>query len=337
MLTYKRLNLEDVNWAELDKFPDRMIYQTRPWLEFIAESQHAEPVVAALYDGGDLAGYFTGAIVKKMGLKILGSPFPGWTTAYMGFNLLPGVTRRQALEGLSRFAFDQLGCVHVELMDRFITEGDYAGLGFECAPFDGYEIDLTKTEEEIVAAMAPKRRQGLRTAIKKGLVAEEASDPSFADDYYEQLRDVFAKQSLAPTYDIERVRALIRHIHPTGRMFMIRVRDPNGLCIATGICFGMNHRMYGWGAASWRQHQYLHPNELLFWHKMLHWKRRGMEVFDMAGGGDYKLRYGAYRISAPWLRKSKYPGLTAVRDLAQRIVGLKQSIAGSFTARRAPQ
>jgi hypothetical protein len=331
MLAYKRLDLDDVNWDELDRFPDRMIYQSRPWLEFIVDTQGAEPVVAAMYDGDELAGYFTGLIVKKMGLKILGSPFPGWTTAYMGFNLLPGSTRRQALEGLSKFAFDDLGCVHIELMDRYITEQDYAGLGFESSPFDGFEIDLAKTEDELLAAMAPKRRQGIRKARDNGLVVEEANGPEFADDYYEQLRDVFAKQSLVPTYDIERVRALIRHMHPTGGMLILRARDPNGLCIATSICFGMYRKMHAWGGASFRQHQYLHPNELLFWHKMCYWKDRGMEVLDLAGGGDYKIKYGAYRISVPWLRKSKYTGLSGLRNVAQRIVALKQSIAGSVT------
>lgn len=42
-------------------------------------------------------GYFTGMIVRKIGLRILGSPFPGWSTDYMGLSLSACVDRRKAV------------------------------------------------------------------------------------------------------------------------------------------------------------------------------------------------------------------------------------------------
>ena len=71
-----------------------------------------------------------------------------------------------------------------------------------------------------------------------GVVVEEARDDAFADDYYAQLVEVFANQGLTPTYNVARVRLLIKHLLPTGCLLLLRARDPERRCIATGIFLG---------------------------------------------------------------------------------------------------
>jgi hypothetical protein len=127
--TFQHLDFGSVNSDELDSFGDRIVFQTRPWLEFVAQTQNAEPVIAALREDNETLGYFTGLLVKRLGFKILGSPFPGWSTPYMGFNLKPGVSRRTAMEALTDFAFDDLKCHHMELMDRRMVPEDCDHLG----------------------------------------------------------------------------------------------------------------------------------------------------------------------------------------------------------------
>ena len=81
------IKLEDVNWEHLDSFADRTVFQTREWVNFVAETQKARPVVVELSEAGRVVGYFTGLTFTRFGVRILGSSFPGWTTPYMGFNL----------------------------------------------------------------------------------------------------------------------------------------------------------------------------------------------------------------------------------------------------------
>ena len=92
------------DWGEvLAGFPDREVFQTPEWIRFLAESQGAEPVILTLKAGVTAVGYFTGLIVPKAGMKILGSPFVGWTTPRMGIRLFPNVPklrRRQGGDGL---------------------------------------------------------------------------------------------------------------------------------------------------------------------------------------------------------------------------------------------
>lgn len=318
-LTLSRVALDRCDWETMDRLPDRVLFQSRDWLEFLARTQSAEPVVAELRRAGDLVGYFTGAIVRRFGVRILGSPFPGWTTPWMGFNLTGDATRREATVALLAFARRTLRCVHVELKDRRLGVEDVEGLGLQCTRTVSFEIDLARPEDEIFAGMSSACRRAIRKGAKSGVVVEEAEGRDFADEYYAQLVDVFAKQSLRPTYDAERVRELISCVHPSGRLLLLRAVGPDGDRLATGIFPAMNGTAYFWGGASWRQHQILRPNEAIFWYAIRYWRDRGMTLLDMGGGGDYKRRYGPREVSIPFFRAASVPGLLRARDVAARL------------------
>jgi hypothetical protein len=329
--TFDRLDVRDEDWsARIGTKEDGTIFQTPAWLAFLSSTQHGEPVLAALSEGGKTIGYFTGMIVRKFGLRILGSPFPGWSTAYMGLILSAGADRRRAVRALITFAFQELGCVHLEMMDRNLTLKDIDGLDVQYRVLHGFEIGLTHGEDDLFSKMTSACRRCIRRAQKEGVIVEEARDLGFADEYYAQLQDVFAKQGLVPTYGIERVRQLITHVHPTGQLLLLRARDCSGRCIATGIFPHMNGVMYFWGGASWRQHQLLRPNESIQWSAMRIGKQKGLRTYDMGGGGEYKRKFGGREIAVPWIRKSKYPWIGFLRDMAQHSHKLRQQCLGRF-------
>lgn len=109
-MKFERAPLDQVDWPQVDAVKDRTFCQRRFWPEFVRETHAGEPVVARLDDRGTTIGYFTGVIVRKLGLPIMGSPFLGfeWTTPYMGFNLQPGVARADAVGALLAFVFGEL-------------------------------------------------------------------------------------------------------------------------------------------------------------------------------------------------------------------------------------
>lgn len=322
------------DWEALDLFADRTVFQTREWVGFVAETKDAVPLLAEVRDNGDVAGYFTGLTFHKFGVKILGSPFPGWTTPYVGFNLLPGVPRQAALAAAEELAFGDLKCLHLEIADPgFMTE-DGAGLGFTPGSYDSYQTDLRMSEQEIFGAMESACRRCIRKAEKSGVAIEEAHDIEFADEYYAQLLDVFAKQNKMPSYGVERVRALIRHLEPTGRLLLLRARDPEGRCIGTGIFPGMNKIAQFWGNASFRWGQIWRPNEAIQWYAMRYWKKRGIELYDWGGGGDYKQKYGCVPLRVPFFSKSRFKVLGALRDEAKKLADRKQRLMGRFNPAR---
>jgi hypothetical protein len=334
------LHLEPVEpaaetWADRGSYPDRVIFQTAPWLQFVAESQGADVVLAAVRDGDAVVGHFTGLLVRRYGMRILGSPLPGWTTSYQGFNLAEGVSRRAALQALLPYAFRDLRCAHLEIRDRGLVPAQLDGLGLQWADAPTAIIDLHPDEDALFGAMASACRRNIRKSAKSGVVIEQASDLGFADDYYAQLRDVFAKQKLVPTYSVDRVRALIKHLLPTGNLLLLRARDADGRCIATAILPWYNRTMYFWGGASYREHQHLRPNEALIWYALRFAKSRGLAEFDFVGGNAYKSKYGTSEVAVPWARRSRSPLVAGLRNAAKEGFAIRQRAVARM-ALRAP-
>ncbi len=248
----------------------------------------------------------------------------------MGFNLRPDVTRALAAEALVDFAFNDLKCHHIELMDRYMVPEDYKHLGFETSMFDSFELDISRTEDELWRNLRHDCRQSIRKAERYGVIVEEAHDMEFADDFYEQLRHVFAVKNSVPPFGVDRVRPLIEFMEPTGNLLMLRARNKEGTCIATSIKPAMNKTVFAWGAASWRHFSQVKPNELLQWYAIRYWKARGMCTFDLVGRGDYKLKYGSHPIVAPWVRKSRNPGIAFLRSSAEEMFRAAQDTFGKL-------
>lgn len=321
MLKLHQVSVTPEWWRKLERFPDRLTSQTAEWMRFIAETQHASPVYAEVRDGSSIVGCFHGLVIRPLGVKILGSPFPGWTTEYMGFNLVEKVPRWMALQALERFAFNDLGCVYFEVADRRFVSEDGKRAGLEQRLSQSYENDLTETEQDLFAGLVRDYRRQVRKAARCEVIIEEAAgDDDFAHEYYEQLKDVFRKRGLIPTYSLETVRIFLQRLYPTGHLLLLRARNDDGRCIATGISHGINTFAQLWGCASFRDSLHLCPNQALHWHALKLWRSRGATTFDWGGGGKYKEQYGCRPVTIVRLCKSRVPLLSNLRDQAQSAV-----------------
>jgi CelD/BcsL family acetyltransferase involved in cellulose biosynthesis len=337
-MTYARpvLRLERVSPDEVDSAvatkPARNVFQTPEWLDFVARTQGAEPVFARVERDGVQVGTFTGLVVRRFGVRILGSPFQGWMTGPMGFTLDPGVDRGEAVKALTRFAFRSLGCLHVELLDRCSGFDDLDGVRARLVEFKTFELDLRQSEEDLFGGLKSSCRRAVRKAEKEGVRVEEAHGVEFADEYYEQLLDVFARQGKQPPYDVERVREMIRSVEPSGNLVMLRAIAPDGTRIASALFPVGEDFAYFWGGAARTSHLSLRPNDALFWRAIRLFRERGVARFDLGGGGDYKRKFGATEKRIPYVRKSRLPGLLALRDLAAYVYKRRAMRGGARTA-----
>ena len=325
-MKFQEIPYHQVPWAELDRYDDRTFCQRRHWINFICETQNGRPIVARLVDVGNTVGYFTGVIVRKFGMRVMGSPFPGWTTPFMGFNLQPGVPRMDAVRALIPFVFRELGCIHLELNDPQLIPSDVEPFGFSIHRGTTFVSDLSMSEDELFGRMKSACRRCIRKAAKSSVIVEQAAPDGFAEDYYNQLSDVFAKQNLRPTYDQDRVASLIRNVHPSGDLLLLRARDEKGRSIATGIFPGFGNTSLFWGNASLRQFQQVRPNEAIHWHAMRYWKDRGVVSHFWGGGGDYKEKYGGTRVETTHYRLSRLRAIGLARDAAYKLYYLPRQL-----------
>ncbi len=328
-VTLERIPYDPAAWGDIvEAHPDAEVFQGPPWLEYLSSSQGAEPVIAVVQRDGGMVGHFVGGIVRRYGIRIFGSPMPGWGTPRMGFLVEDGVDRRAVAEALLPFAYRDLGCLHVELGDARLSPEQMVASGYAVVVGRTFLINIDRPEEAILAGMQARTRTYIRRGIRSGLIVERSTDESFATEYHEQLVEVFARQGLVPTYDVERVRKIIRFLVPTEEILLLRVRAPDGESIATAVVVGRNRRAILWGAAFKRSRSELHPNELLHWEAMRYWRSRGIGIYDLGGGGDYKVKYGGTEVPSVHFHRSRFAMMRHGRSAAQNLFRARQVLAG---------
>jgi hypothetical protein len=306
MISFEQVDPKEIDADMLMRIGGVNVFQTPPWLRLIADLHDAEPIMAKVKGDQGTCGYFSGLLVKKYGLRILGSPFRGWATYFMGFNLMPEVSRQEVLRAFPAFVFRQLGCHYLEIIDPCFLKEMGRGSPYHVEHLPWFALDLTPDEDGMFANMKDTGRRGVRKALKSGVSVEEASDPEFADDYYSQYKEVMAKQSLLPVYEVEVVRRLIRDLFPTGSLLLLRARNPEGLCIATALFLILNKTAIYWGGASWQEYQQLHPNELIIWQAMKTAKKRGAETLHLGGEAEqFKLKFGSHDAAIYRLKRAR--------------------------------
>jgi hypothetical protein len=307
MISFERIDMNNVPWPSIESIGEINVFQTQAWIKFLVETQEAEPVIAAVKSNGNIIGYFTGLVVRKFGLKILGSPFRGWATYFMGFNLLPEASYHEVLQAFPSFAFNDLGCHYLEVVDPNLKSEDCNGLSYKIESLPWFAIDLTPSEEELFANIKSAGRRNIRKSSKSGVVIEDARETTgFAEEYHSQYIDVLEKRSLVPTYSAETVQNVIDCLKTTGNLLLLRAKNSENFCIATGIFLGLNKRGVYWGGASWREHQSVRPNEPLFWYAMKALKAQGITELHMGGECDqFKEKLGSYKVKIYRIRKAR--------------------------------
>lgn len=331
----------EVPWSDLDRRTDRTVHQTREWLEFLSETQRARPLVMRIEDDAGEVGWFTGAAVRVAGVRILGSPMRGWSTSHMGFNLDDDRRAVEAAVALVDAAWD-LGFWHLELLDRRIDGA--VPPGYRSTPLHGLEIPLELDDDALLGQMTAHGRRDVRRSQRLGATVEEVDSdlPAFALEHHAQAVEVFARQGRRPPYDVARIESMIRHLHPAGRVLLLRARDPDGRSIATGVFAGLQGSTASFTLQASRRAGYRwSPNELMMWHALRAWRDRGAVRFDLGGRNpdgprDFKSKFGGVPTTTQWLRRSRAPLLETARDAAAQLRRRRLRSARVSGSRRGP-
>lgn len=294
--TFELVDRNKLSEGELYNYTDKPVFTCLPWIDFVAKDNGATPIFVRIKDrNGTRVGIFTALTIRKFGIKIVGSPFRGWSTCFMGIDTELKDEKIDIYLELVKFLFKQVKCQYIEINDRDITVEQAKGRGIEAFPLDTLELDIDKDDEGLFKQMKTDCRNFIRQFERRGARLEIAEpNEEFAEEYYKQLEDVFAKQGLVPTYSLEKVKCLLRSMAGTDQILCLKVVSPDERCIATSIFPGYGNKFFFWGGASYRPDQHYRPNEYMIWTAIKYWRDRGCTKFDMVGARDYKRKFGSY-------------------------------------------
>lgn len=327
---------EALDIQEYENLPGKSIFTTTGWLDFIAEDSKVKPLFLRITRDGELVAYFTAMIQKSYGFRIIASPFAGWSTCYMGFDLADAsVNKLDLIPCVSDYLFRVKKAHLIEIVDRDITVDAAREWGYRTAVSDTLELRIDRTDEELFKVFKMDCRNFIRQFERRGAVLEIAeADDTFARQYYAQLQDVFAKQGLVPTYSLEKVKCLLRHLRQAGNVLCLRVNDPEGNCIATSIFPGYNGKFFFWGGASYRSGQHYRPNEYMLWTAIRYWRDKGFTMFDMVGVRDYKRKFGSYEVQYAHISLARSNVIFWLRNMAKKAFFFMLKVKGKLLKRK---
>lgn len=142
-------------------------------------------------------------------------------------------------------------------------------------------LDLTKSDEELLAAMHPKTRYNISLAAKKGVTVRWSMQPDDIEKFLAISHDVM-KRSDFRYHPSEYYRAMARVLVPDGLMVIELAEYQSQVLAAHLMMFGGETATYVHGASSSRQRQLMAPY-LLQWEAMKLARQRGCRQYDLFG------------------------------------------------------
>ena len=335
MYQFEEINYKLINFTEYNDFKNKSIFTTREWLDFVKEDSNVEPLILRITDEIRFIGYFTSMVTHKFGVKIVGSPFSGWSTCWMGYDVVDGIDKMDIIQPTVDYLIKFQKVLFIQIIDRDFTVEVAQASKFHWRDINTLELQINHTDEELFKLFKTDCRNFIRQFERRGATLERvAPSDEFAIQYYEQLKDVFAKQGMVPTYSLKKVKYMMRHLHDGENILCLRVLDPNGKCIATSIFIGHNRKFFFWGGASCRSGQRYRPNEYMIWTAIRFWRDKGYDTFDMVGARDYKRKFGSYDVKYGSVEFAKYPLLLILKNWAGKLYFAVLKIQGQLAGKK---
>jgi lipid II:glycine glycyltransferase (peptidoglycan interpeptide bridge formation enzyme) len=304
----------------------KTVYHMWEWLEFIQESQNLKKYIYEIILDNKVVGYLPGFLIKKGPLRIFGSPFPGWTTPYMGPLLDNNVSQAFFYKEFKNLMKQEK--YHYAEITNINLDGEAAKKeDLVVTERITYLAELAPSSEEILARFRKSTKFAVRKIIRENtLDIEITNDESFLDYYYSQMEVIFAKSNKQPTYSKERIRLLIEKMAPTGKLLLTWAKYEEKP-IACMIDLIDGQWMYSFGASSDQNYLNIRPNGAIRFFVMNHALEQGVKYYDFMGADDYKSQFGSEKFITYRIIYSQWESLFKLRNFARKLLNYKNIIS----------
>lgn len=156
-------------------------------------------------------------------------------------------------------------------------------------------LNLTKSEEQLLAAMYPKARYNIRLAEKHGVIVEEDNSDAAFEKFWE-LTDQTAKRQGFYAHNKKYFQLMWETLK--NRIAHLFVAKYQGEILAAWIIFKYGDKIYYPYGASSDVHRGLQAPSLMMWKMILWGKDQGCKIYDLwgiekgKGFTDFKAKFG---------------------------------------------
>ncbi len=293
----------------LQPFGQRTVFHGRPWLELLAASYGVQPQLLVLADpSGEPLAALPALEQRKGPFRVLGSPLPGWNTAYMGPVFAHGVDPRTACAALLD-AEPVRAASYLDLrVHDPLDQVDLAPLGFTRQErFETYLLSLAPAETVLWDGLDGKCRNMVRKGERNGYAVREERDAGWIGDFVGMLQEVFARWELRPPCDRDFLERMWSQLRPHGQI-AVHSAFHGAERAASAVILRDHATAYYWMGATFDRHRQQSPNNLLLWEAIRAAKAHGCRTFDFVSAsgsaGKFKESFGPelVAISNRWSR-----------------------------------
>ena len=304
-------------------FSHHTIFHTLQWLRTIEMAHGVRPVLVRADCGGQCIGVWPILEMKKGPLRVIGSPLPGWSTAYLGPLFAERAPIRDTLRAFfAHPLFRRYAYFACKILDQGCSV-DLQEYGFdEVMRFDTYVVDLAQSEESLWNSLKSECRTRIRKSQKLGVEIRQEQSADFIDDFWNMSIETFAKARIQPTHTREFVESAWEQLHPQGSIIALSA-FVDGDRAATLVLPFDARTMYYWGGAAFLKYRDVPAHNLLHWEAICRAKRLGLGRYDMVstigGPGRFKSTFGpqAVNMATHWER-SPNRWLAALKEQYRR-------------------
>jgi lipid II:glycine glycyltransferase (peptidoglycan interpeptide bridge formation enzyme) len=274
---------KDITSKEKEEFNSFVTHplQSFEWGEF-RKKTGIKVIRKGFYDSKNLRQVFQ--------LTIHGIPHTSWNIGYLPKGTIP---TKELISELKKIGKDN-NCIFIQLEPNIEKNSSLIinnlSLTKSAHPlFTKYtfQLDLTKSEEELLKQMHPKTRYNIRIAQKHNVeVKEETSEKAF-NEYLQLTKETTNRQGFyahTPTYHKLMWETLgnrkIKNNELSAHLFVAYYENTP---LTTWILFIYKETLYYPYGASSSQNREVMASNLMMWETIRFGKKLGLETFDMWG------------------------------------------------------
>lgn len=283
--------------AFVDAHPKGSVFHTAAMTRvFAAARGHAPLAVAARDPQGRIAAMLVAVRVNTLGGPL--SRVASRSIYYAEPICRDDATGAEALGQLVRLHDRRMaGVLFAEVRPLDAPGPERAVLeahGYSFFDYLNYVVDLTPSEDELLARCKKSVRRQLKNNARRGLEVVEPPLPADPQQLYDHIRLSYAR-SAVPLADISLFRAALALL--PAEVVMLRTVLHNGAPVGSSVSLAYKGRLYGWYMGSER-HAGVSADCAITWEELVWGKRQGMTLYDFGGAGLPDEPYGPREFKA---------------------------------------